>query len=415
MIKKEQIKNYIKTVVATLFVVTIVVGFTVFDVAKKTRSRLETATGKIATSIVNSNIRELLLKAEEHPDDYTINLKLATLYEENKNLINAEREYRNALVKAPRSELALYRYAILCIGQNRFDDAILLIENIADSADEGIILKKLLAYQTMGDKLLENEDYLNATKMYTLGYKYGKILNDKRTKTIVNKLTNSYMLLADEEISDNNYEQAVLSLETLLKYTNSPEAKYKLALIAKPTNPKKSAKEMGDLLTLKPELVNLELYYSILSDLISAAKKEGHVEEERFYYHKQIMLKKFISKNYVFSDEFTIENTEFIGNFGLFNKKYFTFDIKNNGLNRINKLNLMVVVTFPNKEKLEKKLLLTFNNKNKILKEHIEIEIHDKNYTKNLQDQKRASIEIYAKKNRKFDWVLLKTLSILYK
>lgn len=415
MIKKEQIKNYIKTIVATLFVVTFAVGFTVFDVAKKTKTRLETATGKIVTKLVNANIRELLLKAEEHPDDYTINLKLATLYEENESFQDAEREYRNTLSKAPRSELALYRYALLCIGQNRFDDAIILIENISDSADKGIILKKLLAYQTMGDKLLENKDYLNATKMYTLGYKYGRILNNKRTKIITDKLTNSYMLLADEEISDNNYEQAILSLETLLKYANSPEAKYKLALIAKPTNPKKTAKEMGDLLTLKPELVNLELYYTILSDLISIAKKEGNIKEERFYHHKQIILKKFISKNYVFSDEFSIENVKFMGNFGLFSKKQLAFDIKNTGPKRVNNLRLMVVITFPNKEKFEKKLLLVFDSKNKLSKEHLEIEIHDKNYIKNLQSQSRASVEIYAKKNRKFDWVLLKTLSILYK
>lgn len=415
--EKNEIVEYVKTVTITLLTVTVLVSIIVFDIAKSAHSRMSNVIERIASRFKTESISELLEQERKRPDDYMINVKLAGLYETIEQFFKSDEEYKKALTKAPRSEYVLYRYALFCASQGRFDEAIILVENIPDSTNRGSLSKKLAVYQYMGDKLLEKGDYLNATKIYSAGSKYGRILNDRKSVEIKKRLARASLLLADEQIEEHNSEQATLVLENLLKVYNSPEARYKLALIYRPTDPKRSAKIMDDLMKTNPELINFDIYYSILQDLIKKSTAEGNQTDTNYYTFKQEKMKRYVVRNVVFSDEFVVENAQLTGKLGSMGKKILSFDVKHSASSKVNSLILKTVISFPNSKPVTKEILVDFDEgdekgiqRGRVLIEGWEYKPDDLN---NFSDH--AHIEIYAKKNNRFGWILIQELNVLIK
>lgn len=419
---KNELIEYLKTAGITLLMITVFIGFIVFDVAKSSQNRMVSIIERISSRLQTENIQELLEKEKRNPENFMANIKLAGIYEELDDNSKAEEQYKKALEKAPRNETVLYKYAKFCAKMGKFDKAIFLIEGIPDSPEKSTIVKKFSLYEYLGDKIFEIGGYHNAVKIYTIAYRYGKLLNNEKTDEIKKKMAKATIKLTEGYVAEYNSEQAILTLESLLKIENNPEAKYHLALIYKPTEPKKSAKLIDDLMTEAPELINFELYYSIMQDLINNAELEDNRADINYYRHKSERMKRFVIKNVIFANEFKIENVGFGKKQIALGKRILDFDIKNLTNNPINNLILKVNIKFPNSRKIKKELMVSFpapENEKEPQVADVHVLIEGWEFLNGMIDKgdkvkqgEPVVVEVFAKKNNRFDWVLLGTFKV---
>lgn len=405
--KRKNLIEYTKTVIFTLFAITILIGAVVYDVAIAAHSKMSSIMEQIIDNFKTQTIEDLKEQARRYPNDYRINMKLAGIYEEINENFKAEEEYKKALFKSPRNPQVLYRYALLCVYMGRFDEGIVLIENISDSAKKDTILKKLSFYQYAGDKLFEKGDYWNATKVYILGAKYGKILGGPMNEKLKQNLVRAALLSADKLIDENNPEQARLALEGVLKYYDSSEARYKLALLDLGKNPEQAVGVMLDLMEKDPQLVNYNLLYSTLKKLSEETTDENKL---KYYVLKMSKVKASAMKNALYSDEFKIENPRITETKGTFGKKIMSFDVRNVSGNEIGNVHLQVNIQFPNAEPFTREATVSISEDNEA---HASVLInsweHLEKYHGNAKD---AKVEIYGRKNNRFDWVLLDKINV---
>jgi|GEM_PF-6739823 len=399
---RKSLIEYFKTVVFTLLAITILVGIVVYDAAAAARAKVSSVMEQIIGNFKDQTVNDLKEQERRYPNDYRINMRLAATYEEMNEFFKSEEEYKKALFKSPRNPDVLYRYALFCVSQGRFAEGIVLIENITDSAKRDTINKKFTFYQYAGDKLAESGDYWNATKIYLLGAKYGKILGDRRNDQLKRSLVHAALLSADQQIKANNTEQARLVLEGVLKYYDSPEAKYKLALIDLTSNPQKAADIMLKLMETDPQLINYGLLHSTLKKLDEEITDEA---KRKYYSLKMVKVKASAIQNALYSDEFKIENPKITEAKGAFGKKIMSFDVRNVSSNKINYLHLQVNIKFPNTRPVVKEV----NVDNLIDDEgHVSVIIHNREHLEKYSGViKNAQVEIYGRKNNRFDWVLL--------
>ncbi len=399
---RKSLIEYIKTVAFTLLMIAILVGIVVYDAAAAAKIRMSSIMEQIIGNFRSQTINDLKEQERLYPNDYRINMKLAATYEEINEFFKSEEEYKKALFKSPRNSGVLYRYALFCVSQGRFDEGIVLIENISDSPSKDTINKKFTFYQYAGDKLSEKGDYWNAVKIYLIAAKYGKILGGMREYQLKRSLINAAMLSADEEIQNNNTEQAKLVLEGVLKYYDSPEARYKLALIDLNTDPQKAVGIMLNLMETDPQLINYNLLYSTLKNL----SEETTDESERAYYNlKMDKVKASAIQNVLYSNEFKIENPRIIDTKGTFGKKIMSFDIRNVSGNKIDYLDLQVVIKFQNTKPITRETNTVIDEENE---GSASVMINNWEHMEQYYgDSANAKVEIYGRKNARFDWVLL--------
>ncbi len=402
---RKSLIEYVQTAILTLTTVIVLIGLVIYDAAISAENRMSSVVERIASRFKVETINDLKEQSERRPNDYRINLRLAAAYEAVNEFLKTEEEYQKALSIDPRNQFVLYSYAIFCVSRGRVDDGIILIENIPDTNDRAAVLKKLTFYQYAGNQLFERGDYLNAAKLYDLGVKYGKIIGGKKNEQIRLGLIDSTLLLADEEIAKNNSEQAKIILQTLLKQYDDPEARYKLALIYLPTDPEKSVKTMVDLMDTDPQLINYEILYLTLKYL---AEQATDVNLRKYYEFRMEKIKKFMVKNVVYGDEFSIKNLRIVEDTGFFNQKVLSFDIQNTLESGIAHLDLQIDISFPDSKPLIKQAYADLENgENKI---NVFISPME-----NFSNSAEAKVEIYGRKNTRFDWTLLHSADISIK
>lgn len=405
--------NLLRTIGITLLLVVIGVFFAVWHAAVQ---EYNIATGKISKEIKVSEITidQLLAQEAEHPEDYIINIKLAVAYQEEKMYSEAEKQYQKALSKAPKSELALYRYALYCVEMKKFAEAINLIENISDSPSKRVIGRKLAIYQKISEKLIEIEDYQNAAKIFTLAYRYARVLGGEPKEKVLQGMEVAFIKLADLNIHINNYEDAKLNLEALLKYTESTLAEYKLALMYKTIDIEKSARLIEKVFLKDYKLVNLELYYDILEELKNKYKASGNKSKEAFYKHKQEKLIKFVSENFIFTDDFLVDNVHVIFKKGFKPKCDLAFSIKNATKNYTHMLYLKIDLVYPNGKEENVETSLIFPDKREKQEVFTSFSINPKNENRGFDKSNYLQVTYSAKKNRNSEWVFLRKINVKY-
>ncbi len=405
--------NLLRTIGITLILVVIGVFFAVWHAAVQ---EYNIATGKISKEIRVSEVTidSLLSQEAEHPEDYIINIKLAVAYQEEKMYSEAEKQYQKALSKAPKSELALYRYALFCIEMKKFAEAINLIENISDSPSKRVIGRKLAIYQKISEKLIEIGDYQNAAKIFTLAYRYARVLGGEPKENVLQGMKEAFVKLADLNIRSNNYEDAKLNLEALLKYTDCALAEYKLALIYKTIDIEKSARLIEKVFLKDYKLVNLELYYDILEELKNKYKASGNKSKVAFYQHKQDKLIKFVAENFIFTDDFSIGNVHVICKKGFKPKCDLAFSIKNNTKNYTHVLYLKINLLYPNEKEETIETTVIFPDKKERQEVFTSLAINPKNKNKGLDKANYLEVSYAARKDRKSEWVFLRKINVKY-
>ncbi len=405
--------NLLKTIAITFLLVAIGVFFAVWHAAIQ---EYNIATGKISKEIKVSEITidQLLAQEAEHPEDYIINIKLAIAYQQEKMFSEAEKQYQKALTKAPKSELALYRYALFCVEMKKFAEAINLIENISDSPSKRVIGRKLAIYQKISEKLIEIEDYQNAAKISMLAYRYARVLGGEPKEKVLDDMEVAYIKLADLNIHINNYEDAKLNLESLLKYKESPLAEYKLGLIYKTIDIEKSARLIEKVFLKDYKIVNLELYYDILEELKNKHKASGHKAKESYYKHKQEKLVKFVSENFIFTDDFVVNNVHVICKKGFKPKCDLAFSIKNATKTYVHALYLKINLVYPNGKEEAVDTTVIFPDKTERQEVFTSLTINPKNGNKGLDKSNYLQVTYSARKNRDSEWVFLRTINVKY-
>ena len=413
MIDVRDIINYIKIFVITLIAVFAAVGCVVWHIAYIEYNVVKGNIERTVIQVDEEKIKYLLNQEKIHPDDFTINLKLAILYEKKEAMNLADLQYKKALMKSPRSEYSLYRYALFCIKTERYTEAINLIENITDSPSKGVIGKKLAIYEKIAGELLEVGDYVDSSKIYALAYRYAKILNGEKKEEILKKLEKSYLLSADDHIARNNYEQAKLDLEALLKLKDSPLAEYKLALIYKPFDAEKSAEYMMSAFKKDPSIVNLEIYYNILDELIEKSLAEEDEVSAKLYKHKQARLKKFIENNLLYSTDLLVYNPIIKSENKLMGDKWLVFEIVTNSPLKMSSIMVKLVVEHPNKTKEGDEIKVDFNGTaNKQIKT---IEYRLKEATSSILPKDEVlKCSLFARKKIKYDWTLIREFEVKF-
>ena len=404
---RKDLIEYTKTVILTLFAVLILVGLVIYDAANATRLKMSSVMEQIIGNMTTQAIKELQEQERLRPSDYRINMRLAELYEEIDDSFKAEEEYKKALFKSPKNSNVLYRYALFCVSQGRFDEGIVLIETITDSPNKDTVVKKFTFYKYAGDKLAQKGDYWNATKIYLIGAKYGKILGGKSNYELKRNLLDAVLLSADKEIQNNNTEQAKLVLEGVLKYYDSPEAKYKLALIDLNTNPKKASETMLNLMDKEPQLINYDILYSSLNSL---AEQTTDSNKKAYYNLKMNKVKASAMRNALYSDEIKIESPRITDTKGTFGKKVMSFGVRNASKSRIELVQLQVNITFPNTSQITKETNVNISDEGE---GYASVIIHNwEHLEKYYGKAKSVKAEIYGRKNPRFDWVLLDKIDI---
>lgn len=405
--------NLFKTIAITLLLVVIGVFFAVWHAAVQ---EYNIASGKINKEIKVSEITidQLLAQEAEHPEDYIINIKLAIVYQQEKMYSEAEKQYQKALSKAPKSELTLYRYALFCVEMKKFAEAINLIENISDSPSKRVIGRKLAIYQKISEKLIEIEDYQNAAKISMLAYRYARVLGGEPKEKVLEDMEVAFIKLADLNIHTNNYEDAKLNLESLLKYKNSTLAEYKLALIYKTIDVEKSARLIEKVFLKDYKIVNLELYYDILEDLKNKYKASGNKAKVAYYEHKQEKLIKFVSENFIFTDDFIVNNVHVICKKGFKPRCDLAFSIKNTTKNYIHALYLKINLVYPNGSEEQVDTTVIFPDKTERQEVFTSLMINPKNANKGLDKSNYLQVTYSARKNRDSEWVFLRTINVKY-
>lgn len=409
----KDILSYIKIFIATIIAVYVVVGCVVWHIAYIEYNVVKGNIERVVVQVDEEKIKYLLNQEKIYPDDFTINLKLAILYEKKEAMNLADLQYKKALMKSPRSEYSLYRYALFCIKTERYTEAINLIENITDSPSKGVIGKKLAIYEKIAEELLEVGDYVDSSKIYALAYRYAKILSGNKKEEILNKLEKSYLLSADDHISRNNYEQAKLDLEALLKLKDSPLAEYKLALIYKPFDAEKSAEYLMSAFKKDPSIVNLEIYYNILEELIEKSLAEEDEVAAKLYKHKQARLKKFIENNLMYSSDLLVYNPRIKSENKLMGDKWLVFEIVTNSPLKIGSIMVKLVVEHPNKAKEGDEIRVDFApTVNKQIKT---IEYRLKQAGPSILSKGESiKCSLYARKKIRYDWTLIKEFDVKY-
>ena len=406
--------EYIKTVFWTIFVAAIIVLISVIDIRLNLGKRVEPDFKIKEFTNISLSLDQLFYIERQKPDDFMVNLKIAFLYEILKDYQNAEIHYEKSLSKSDNNPFALYKAAMFYASQNNYNKAISYISLIPDTGNKKYYELKARFYSKLGDEFLEEEDYPNAIKVYKMSLKYAHNANEKMEEKVKKSFAYAYNEYAEKFINEGDLQHAITMLENALEIYKDPYAMYKLGLIYKNVNDKKSLHYIEESYKIKPEIVNIDIYYKLLNQLIERYKSEGEYSKSRFYKLKLDNLKRKIINSNIFEGDLKIEELK-ISSYKkhiLGKKRYKAIlDIKNNTNYPVDNLFVKLII-HPQGEKTivaEKKVISRNNpiisNKTSY---NIEIPIEDLNAN---TISKYAEIQVLARKNIKSQWTMIEYLT----
>lgn len=422
---KNENLEYLKTVIITLLCLVVIISLVIFDVRQNTHERLNRSPNlksQLDLEAEHTQLEKLYHQEKIMPGDFMINLKIAMLHELFEEWKEAGENYEKAYEKAPKNIFVIYRYALYLVTQKQYERALLMIETLSDRPDKKIMSMKNTFYTSLSNSLAQDQDYLGAVDAAKLASKYAKTLSAKKSNEASSNLAEKYILAADYYVKQKDDEEAVVMLKSSLKAKETSLAKYKLGLVFEEKLPQLSYRLLEEVFESRDaQLVNLEVFYSIITRLYNKSIERQDGTAASFYAHKRDKLKRYITKNYLFTDELKtsdpIISKRRLGWLKK-DKHYLAFTIENTTDNAISPLYLKTTIEIPDLEPItfERKIAAGQNTfpADKKPKEMLfkldDNDIYNRRIPKNKAEKASANtgkVYIWGKKNKNFEWVLL--------
>ena len=409
-----EITEYIKTIFLTIIIAAIVVGIMVLDLRLNVGKKKEQEFHIKELTNIRLSLDELFYLERQKPNDYMINLKIAFLYEVLKDNQNAQIHYEKALAKSNDNPFALYKAAMFYASQREYQDAIGYISLIPEQNNKRYYELKARFYAKLGDYFLEDEDFANSIKVFKMALKYAKNTDPKLESKVKGGYANAYNEYAEKFINENDPNHAILMLENALEIFPDPHAMYKLGLIYQNVDDDRALRYIEDAYNIKPEIVNVEIYNSLLNKLIKRTKEEGEYSKSRFYSLKLDNFKRKIINNNIFKGDLEISNFQIFSSrkYIIGEKQYFvSFDIKNGTKYPVDNLFIKLLINPQGGKIVETELKVINRNKplepNKTVK-NVRIPIIAPPYDLFAS---HAEIQILARKNIRSQWTMIEYIT----
>lgn len=421
---RQTIFEYFKTVSITMlatFVGVMLLVFIVQQQAYNQQAHEKAEDDMIDYYLIDVMIGKNKYLEQQYPDNYRINLKLGTLYKIKRDYKNAEAEYKLAIDKAPYAEYKPnYELAVLYISMNLLDEAQATMDSIEEHPDKKLIKYKADIYNKLGDTYYNQTDYENACARYKKSLMYYNLIKAKEIKLVKGNLASSYMYLAEQKLSEQRPDEALNDLKLAKALVSAPIIKYKIALLAIPTEPDLAYRYFREVFKEAPEIINYDVYSHFLDQLAKEADNKGDSATADLYRYNAKLLKDYFKTNIVSVSDVVIQ--DFSG--GIYKSKWLRkknikveFRVKNTSHKDIDSLYMEII--FKNGEHFVDHYSKMIADEGSIIKVgDVSPIINLKASNKKLRSDdsspiKKVTVEIYISKTSKSYKLLLQKFDII--
>lgn len=334
---KKQFKIAIKTfLVLALFSYLFLLFDTVVNYDVDTVSKKEVDQHLILYEI------EQLKTNPKYWDNSRICYEIGSLYEMIYLFDVASKYYQRSIELATRNYYAPHlKLARLNLDRNKFEDAEFVINLIPNINNKRIKYNKGLFYEDLSVKYVNKkriDDAISAIKKAVI---YFETADEEKYINAKNEHAYLMMIKSEELVAQNKVKEAMEILNSAIKENDSAELKYRLAVLNYGFNNEKALKLFEETLELNPTIINYNLYYQLLDNLIKKAEQNKKLVEVNLYKQKQNALQKFINANFIYDGDFKLENIQaFVESkkWGIQKFIHLTFDIQSNSKDMVKTL-----------------------------------------------------------------------------
>ena len=338
---KSEVQEYLRTILISLGVALVIAavatGFS--NVIAEHHYRLAS---KIQNKEQDNQMLGFLISKYEKdlqkdPSNYVLNVRLGELYELLFSYEQSEKNYKQAISKAPYGVYSPY---------------IVTIKKLRNVDHKPLLIAKGNFYMELGDAFWKKTSYEGALKQYKMALFFYKKVDSEKSEMAITGILDCYSRLASKHFMANNIPHAIHDIETALIYKETPVLNYKLALLYQDVDIFKAVEFLEKTYAVDPSIINYDLYEQILIKAIKQAQALDMYTETQLYYQKYKMVKQF-RKRYIFTDkDYGIEivshklKTNIFGNKKTINVK---FKIKNKTKENLNTLFVVVEAKYNDK------------------------------------------------------------------
>lgn len=407
---QKQLKIAVKTFLLLILLCYVFLGFdTIVNYDVDTLNKKE-----IEQNLVLYEI-EQLKQNPKYWDNSRLCYEIGSLYEMIYLFDMASKYYQRSIELATRNYYAPhFKLAKLNLERGKFQDAEFVLNLIPNINNKKIKYNKGLFYEDMSVKYANKnmiDDAILAIKRAVI---YFETADKEKYKNAKNEHAYLLMRKSEEFIKQNKIKDAMEILNKAIKENDSAELKYRLAVLNYDFNNERALKLIEETQKLNPTIINYNLYFQLLDNLVKDAEQNKKTVEVRLYKQKQNALKKYINANFIYDGDFKLENIQATVESKKWGTKKFihiTFDIKSNSKDTIK--NLYAQLDFNVNGKNFSKTI-KIGNKNGIIMPYALIknneatinisDVHEMKYTINGK--------IYLYKNPKFNKIEIGKFSL---
>ncbi len=329
--------SFIVTAIVTSIVVLVLCLIVELSLMFKCENYVNRNELNMANLVKFATIEQLEKRLKNEPDNYIVMVKLAQIYEGLEKYQEANKLYAKAINRSSRSNYTVYTYAVFCAKRGLYAISTSLAEELSASTKKTIKYKSEI-YETIGDSMMNHNEFDAAVKAYQISYKYAKNVKNKLyADKIAHKYAYSYVKLADSLIEKNMVPEAISALNNSIKIKETPLVKYKLSLVYLDTDKQKAQKYMEDVFHSEPYLVNPYIYNSLLNELITKSKNANDLSALNYYSVKYNRFKQTMEDIYLYKEDIIISDSRIEHEK---DKYILVFTLKNNTKYKIDQLYL---------------------------------------------------------------------------
>ena len=423
---KKNIVRYIKTICLTiLFTIGIVFLSILFinyqinrELIKAQEVKTHVKENSIDDRLVERLIAQNLIKEEEVPEDYRVNLRLGTLYEMRKDYEHAKIHYKDAILKAPYGEYTpAYKLALLYLHEDELKEAQKTMDDIGEKPSKNLIKFKGDIYERLGDKYYNLANYEEAISKYEKSKFYYNIIHSKQAESVNGGLASAYIYLAEEKVQKMEINIAINYLKLAREIIDAPIIKYKLAILLAKTEPELAYQYLKEVFREEPIIINYEHYCEFLGFMAENAQLKGEFAKAKLYRFKQKQMKEYYTTNVLSVDDILIDDIKGSIKSDNWKRKYninVSFRLENSSEYDINSLYMEmifedkgIIVDTYHKKIIDSKTLLKVGEQGPIINIHTSLKkVHKEKRLKEL------NVKIYISKKENSHKLLLKEFKI---
>lgn len=354
---KTEVLEYLRTIIisliAALIIAAVATGFSNVIAEHHYRLASKVQNKEQDNQMLGFLISKYEQELQKDPSNYILNVRLGELYELLFSYEQSEKNYKQAMSKAPYGVYSPYiGLARLYIKMEKFDKAQLTIKQLKNIDHKPLLIAKGNFYMELGDAFWKKASYEGALKQYKMALFFYKKVDSEKSEMAITGILDCYSRLASKHFMEHNIPLAIHDIETALIYKETPVLNYKLALLYQDVDVFKAVEFLEKTYSVDPSLINYDLYEKILIKAIKQAQAQNLYTEAQLYYQKFKMVKQF-RKRYIFTDkDYGIEivshklKTNIFGNKKTINVK---FRIKNKTKENLNTLFVVVEAKYNDK------------------------------------------------------------------